>query len=88
MLAAALLLQAQQVSDDAIYDQVRLALARDRDLGRGRIDVKVNQGVVELHGSVKTEKARAKAVKVAKKVKGVQRVVNELRVAQSTGKTN
>jgi len=70
-------------SDDIIYDQVRIKLTGDRDVGSGAIDVKVEQGVVELRGKVKTEKHRVKAEKIAKKVKGVQRVVNQLRVAVS-----
>jgi osmotically-inducible protein OsmY len=71
----------KDVSDDAIYDQVRLKLAGDRDVGGGAITVKVDKGVVELIGVVKSENIRVKAEKLAKKVKGVQGVVNSLKVA-------
>jgi osmotically-inducible protein OsmY len=76
----------KEVSDDAIYDQVRLKLAGDRDVGGGAITVKVDKGVVELTGVVKTENIRTKAEKLTKKVKGVQKVNNQLKVA--TASTN
>ena len=83
MLMAAMLFAAANVSDDALYDQVRVHLARDRDVGGGAIDVKVTAGAVELSGNVKTEKIRVKAEKIAKKVKGVKSVVNQLKVASN-----
>ena len=72
---------ADPVTDDALYDQVRIRLANDREVGGHAIDVKVHEGVVELTGKVKTEKLRAKAEKVAKKVKGVKSVVNKITIA-------
>lgn len=74
-------LPADPVTDDAIYDRVRIQLANDREVGGGKIDVKVSKGVVELTGKVRTEKQKTKAEKVAKKVKGVQKVVNNLQVS-------
>ena len=68
-------------TDDEIYDKVRITLANDRDVKGGNIDVKVSKGVVELQGTVRLEKQRVKAEKVAKKVKGVQKVINNLKVA-------
>jgi osmotically-inducible protein OsmY len=81
LMATAIFAAAEDVSDDHIYDQVRLKLAGDRDVGGGAIEVKVDKGVVELSGIVKKESVRVKAEKIAKKVKGVQRVVNQLKVA-------
>jgi osmotically-inducible protein OsmY len=71
----------EKVSDDEIYDKVRLKLASDRDVRGMAIEVHVEQGVVTLRGRVDKEKARKRAEKLAKQVKGVVRVVNELRVA-------
>lgn len=71
----------EKVSDDEIYDKVRLKLASDRDVRGMGIEVHVEQGVVTLRGRVDKEKARRKAEKLAKQVKGVVRVINELRVA-------
>ena len=85
LMAATLFAAAKDLSDDAIYDQVRLKLAGDRDVGGGAITVKVTQGAVELSGTVKTESIRVKAEKLAKKVKGVKSVVNLLKVATAAG---
>jgi osmotically-inducible protein OsmY len=68
-------------SDDEIYDKVRITLANDKDVKGGAIEVKVTQGVVELSGTVRLEKQRTKAEKAAKKVKGVQKVINNLKVS-------
>lgn len=67
-------------ADDRIYDQVRLKLASHPDVKGGAIEVKVSDGVVTLQGSVRTQKARDKAQGVAGKVKGVKKVINELKV--------
>lgn len=71
----------QKVSDDEIYDKVRLRLASDRDVRGMAIEVDVKDGVVRLRGRVDKEKARRRAEKLARKVKGVVQVINELRVA-------
>jgi osmotically-inducible protein OsmY len=81
-LLSAVLLLAAVVSDNYIYDQVRLKLSADRDVRGGAIEVKVDKGVVELTGTVKTDKGRSRAEKIAKKVKGVEKVVNKLKVTQ------
>lgn len=68
-------------SDDEIYDKVRITLANDRDVKGGAIEVKVTNGSVELTGTVRSEKQRNKAEKVTKKVKGVQKVINNLKIS-------
>ncbi len=72
---------ADPIADDVIYDKVRLALANDREVKGGAIEVKVSQGVVELIGKVREEKQKVRAEKAARKVKGVQKVNNQLVVA-------
>jgi osmotically-inducible protein OsmY len=72
---------ADRASDDEIYDKVRIMLANDSTVKGAAIDVKVAQGTVELIGKVRTEKQKERAERVAKKVKGVQRVVNNLKVS-------
>jgi hyperosmotically inducible protein len=69
------------LTDDSVYDQVRIRLANDREIGGNAIDVKVTEGVVELSGKVKTEAQKARAEKIAKKVKGVKSVVNKLAIS-------
>lgn len=72
---------ADPVTDDSLYDKVRIQIANDREIGGHPIDVKVNQGVVELTGKVKTDRQKAKAEKIAKKVKGVKSVINSLTIS-------
>ena len=67
-------------SDDHIYDRVRMRLAGDPAVNGGAHQVEVKDGAVTLRGNVKNEKAREKAEKLAKKVKGVKSVANELKV--------
>jgi len=68
----------KKVSDDALTDQVLVKLANDADVGGVKFDVSVHDGAVTLKGKVRTEKQKEKAAKVAKKVKGVTSVNNEL----------
>ncbi|MBV9302395.1 MAG: BON domain-containing protein [Acidobacteriaceae bacterium] len=65
-------------SDDRIFDQVRMRLATDQDVKGGAFDVTVKDGVVTIKGRVDTEKGKNRATKLAKKVKGVKEVDNEL----------
>ena len=65
-------------ADDRISDQVRMRLATDADVKGGALDVTVKDGVVTIKGRVDTEKGRDRASKIAKKVKGVKDVDNEL----------
>jgi osmotically-inducible protein OsmY len=71
-------------SDDRISDQVRMRLATDPDVKGGADDVTVAGGVVTIKGRVDTEKGKQKATKLAKKVKGVKDVDNELIVGPPT----
>jgi len=76
-----LVAQKKPVTDDIINDQVRVKLASDSEIGGMAIDVDVHEGVVTLKGKVRTDKMRSKAEKVAKKVKGVTSVNNQLAVS-------
>jgi osmotically-inducible protein OsmY len=66
--------------DDRIVDQVRMRLAGDADVKGGALDVSAKDGEVVIKGRVDTEKGKSKATKLAKKVKGVKAVDNELSV--------
>jgi osmotically-inducible protein OsmY len=91
MLAALLLLAAAGVcqnqdkllTDDAIHDRVRISLSGDREVKGGALEVDVKQGVVTLSGTVDTTRQKDKATKVAKKVKGVKRVINNIEVKKT-----
>jgi osmotically-inducible protein OsmY len=71
----------QQVDpDDRIYDEVRRRLTNDPDVKGGTFEYEVKDGVVTIRGEVDKEKWRHKAERLAKKVKGVRQVVNQLKV--------
>jgi osmotically-inducible protein OsmY len=71
--------------DDRIFDQVRMRLATDPDVKGGNFDVTVKDGVVTIKGRVDTEKGKNRASKLARKVKGVKQVENDLVVGPPTG---
>jgi osmotically-inducible protein OsmY len=66
--------------DNYIYDSVREKLASDSVVKGGAIDVDVKNGVVTLKGKVQEAKQKSKAENLAKKVKGVKSVVNDLQI--------
>jgi osmotically-inducible protein OsmY len=68
------------VNDDTITDQVRIKLASDPIVKGGALQVEVKQGVVTLSGAVELDKQKEKAEKIARKVKGVKQVVNNLEI--------
>jgi osmotically-inducible protein OsmY len=81
-LASVCVADNKPISDDVIVDQVRIKLAGDQEVKGGAIKVDCKQGVVTLAGAVDTEGARGKAAKLAKKIKGVKDVINNLTVKQ------
>src|SRR5215467_5964078 len=84
-LAAAFCVAADQPTDNLITDQVRIRLAGDADVKGGALEVSVAQGVVTITGTVENQHAKDKATKLAKKVKGVKQVVNNITVDKKTG---
>jgi len=71
---------ADQKKDDEIYDAVKRRLAGDPVVKGGTLEVEVKDGVVTISGVVRNAKAKSKADKVAMKVKGVSKVVNQIKV--------
>jgi len=81
LLVVPLLLVAQgNPNDDRIYDEVRRRLADDVDVRGGALDVTVANGAITLKGRVRDQKARDKATRLAKRVKGVTTVDNQLKL--------
>ena len=66
--------------DGRIHDEVLAKLANDSDVRGGGFEVIVKDGAVILRGQVHTDKAKEKAEKIAKKVKGVVSVDNQLKL--------
>jgi len=65
-------------ADAQITARVRAELAAARDLGDVRIDVDTREGVVTLSGPVKTAAAKARAAEIARTVRGVVDVNDQL----------
>jgi hypothetical protein len=69
------------LSDDSIHDLVKRKLANDPDVKGGALEIDVKDGVVTLRGKVETDKLKQKAERLAKKVNGVKKVVNEIQLS-------
>ncbi len=79
-MMTALAAEKPPVTDGVVYDRVIRRLANDRDLKTTAIEVTVKDRVVTLRGMIESEKLRLRAERVAQKVDGVKKVVNELRI--------
>jgi osmotically-inducible protein OsmY len=66
--------------DNLINDEVRQKLAGDALVKGGAFDVDVKDGVVTLKGHVQDAKQKSKAESLAKKIKGVKSVVNNIQI--------
>lgn len=85
ILAAVLCLAADKpLTDGAINDNVRIKLSADADVKGGALQVEVVKGVVTLSGTLDTQRQKDKATKLAKKVKGVKQVVNNIALKEKT----
>ena len=84
LIAPMLVLAQGTPDDDRIYDAVRRRLADDVDVKGAGFEVIVKKGAVTLQGRVHDEKAREKAARIAKKVKGVTTVENRLKLLSET----
>jgi len=70
----------EYVDDSVITTKVKSLLAADDFLKSFQITVETNKGAVQLSGSVNSQQAIDKAVTIAKGVKGVKSVKNNLNV--------
>jgi hyperosmotically inducible periplasmic protein len=80
VLASTVQAKQEPVTDNVITDQVRIKLASDQVVKGGGLEVDVKDGVVTISGTVDEPKAKDKAEKLAKKVKGVKQVINKITV--------
>lgn len=71
---------ADKVDDATITTKVNAALAADKDLSAIKIDVDTQNGVVTLSGPAPTATAKQRASELARTVKGVSSVNNQLTV--------
>ncbi len=68
----------QPITDDSIYDAVRMKLANDQVVKGGALQVDVKDGVVTLSGNVSLEQQKERATKLTSKIKGVKKVINNI----------
>jgi osmotically-inducible protein OsmY len=71
-------------SDATIDDNVRIKLAGDAEVNGGALKVEVKDGVVTLNGTLETQRQKDKATKLARRVKGVKQVVNNIILKEKT----
>ena len=69
------------IDDAGITTKINAGLAADKDLSAIRIDVDTKDGVVTLTGPVPSSTAKAPASEIAKAVKDVKSVNNQLTVS-------
>ncbi len=78
----------QGANDSWLWFKTRAALLTTDDLRDSTINVDVENDVVTLRGTVETAAQKATAVKVAKAIKGVKSVTDQLKVAPDDSMTN
>ena len=81
VLCAAAFAVACGQTDAGITTAVKSQLLADPDVGGLKIDVDTKGGIVTLTGNVATKAEATQAVKIARGTKGVERVVDNLKVS-------
>jgi hyperosmotically inducible protein len=74
---------AEKFDDAGITAKVKTGLAADKDLSAIKINVDTKNGVVTLNGPAPTAAAKDRATDIAKNIKGVSSVNNQLAVRAS-----
>ena len=77
---ASLLASSAKVDDSTITVGVKQAIKRSTELNAADIDVATREGIVQLSGYVSSAENVATAASVARTVKGVKSVRNDLRL--------
>jgi len=71
---------AEYVDDTVITSKVKAAILGESTLKSAEINVETFKGVVQLSGFVSSQAAASKAVDLARAVKGVSSVKNDMRI--------
>ncbi len=66
--------------DSALAVRVKAALIRSLEVNAASIDVESVEGGIRLRGFVENEARKATAERIADRVKGVEKVVNDIQV--------
>jgi hyperosmotically inducible periplasmic protein len=73
----------EKLGDATVSTRVKAVLSADKQLGDSKIDVDTRNGVVTLSGAVANNGARDHALELARNVKGVNSVNDQLAVKAS-----
>ena len=69
------------IEDSVITTKVKALFVKDKQVRARDIEVKTVNGVVELSGTARSNKEASRAVSIARKVKGVKSVKNDIQVS-------
>lgn len=70
----------EYIDDTTITAKVKAALVDDPNVKAREVNVETHRGVVQLSGFVTTQSEAQKAVEIARGVRGVQSVKNDIRL--------
>lgn len=70
----------EYIDDSVITTKVKAAIFNEPSLKSAEINVETFKGVVQLSGFVSSRAAESKAVEIARSVKGVTSVKNDMRI--------
>jgi hyperosmotically inducible protein len=74
----------QPIDDSVITTKVKARLVKDKQVHARDIEVKTVNGVVELSGTARSKREASKAASIARNVKGVKSVKNDIQVAAAS----
>ncbi|BAL24959.1 BON domain-containing protein [Azoarcus sp. KH32C] len=70
----------EYIDDATITTKVKAALVESKEVKAREVNVETYRGVVQLSGFVSTQAEAQKAAEIARSVKGVQSVKNDIRI--------
>lgn len=70
----------EYIDDSVITSKVKAAIFNEPNLKSAEINVETFKGIVQLSGFVRSEAAASKAMELARAVKGVKSVKNDMRI--------
>ena len=76
----------EYIDDTLITTKVKAAILNEESLKSAEVNVETFKGVVQLSGFVNSQADIAKAAQVAREVKGVTSVKNDMRLKAAQGK--
>lgn len=72
----------EYIDDSVITGRVKAAIIKDDSLNAAEVNVETFKGEVQLSGFIGSKEEMDKAVEVARSVKGVESVKNDMRLKQ------